>query len=196
MISLKILRRILIGCCLIIAVTANAETALGIPDEAAIANIMSRASVRNFTDTPVEKEVLDELVKAGMAAPTGGDRRPWEFVIVTDPDILMSLNGGRIRNLNTAQAAIVVCGDKAKSDYWVLDCSAASENILLAANAYGLGAVWCAVYPNNDRSAIVSEVLNLPENIIPLNIIAIGYPIEAPNPKDKFDSGKIHYQTW
>lgn len=181
---------------LVVSMGANSETTPGSPDEAAIANIMSRASVRNFKETPVEMEILEELVKAGMAAPTGGDRRPWAFVVVTDPDILLSLNGGRIRNLNTAQAAIVVCGDKTLSDYWVLDCSAASENILLAANAYGLGAVWCAVYPNHDRSAIVSEVLDLPENIVPLNIIAIGYPVETPTPKDKFDSGKIHYQKW
>ena len=170
---------------------------------AVIENIMTRTSIRQFTDQPVSKDTLDLIVKAGMAAPSAVNAQPWAFVVVTEKEVLDSLNAIKPWfNLKTATAAIIVCGDMSKAmegtgrEYWIQDCSAVSENILLAAHAYGLGAVWCGVYPNSDIVAGVSRILELPENIIPLNVITMGYPAENPEPKDKFKPENIHYQKW
>lgn len=168
-----------------------------------IENIMTRTSIRQFTDQPVSKETLDTIVKAGMAAPSAMNKQPWAFVVITEKNVLDSLNSKHpYANLKTATAAIVVCGNMEKTiegagkEYWVQDCSAATENILLAAHGLNLGAVWCGVYPVEERVKDVSEVLGLPENIIPLNIITMGYPAENPEPKDKFNQANVHYQTW
>ena len=170
---------------------------------AVIENIMTRASVRQFTDRQISKDTLDLIVKAGMAAPTAMNAQPWGFVVVNDKQVLKALEKDHpYSNLATATAAIVVCGDLSKikegmnSEYWVQDCSAATENILLAAHAYGIGAVWCGVYPVEERIAPVVKTLGLPENVIPLNIITMGYPKETPKPKDKFVPGNIHYNKW
>lgn len=171
--------------------------------EVVINNIMTRTSIRQFTDQPVAKDTLDMIVKAGMAAPSAMNKQPWAFVVVTERNVLDSLNAKHpYANLKTATAAIIVCGNMEKTiegagkEYWVQDCSAASENILLAAHGLGLGAVWCGVYPGEDRVKDVSAILELPETIIPLNIITMGYPAENPEPKDKFNSDNVHYQKW
>ena len=173
------------------------------PAEAVIENIMTRTSIRQFTSQPIAKDTLVSIVKAGMAAPSAVNLQPWSFIIVDEPEVLNKLNEAHpYSNLKTATAAIIVCGLPDKTDneeiraYWVQDCSAASENILLAAHAYGLGAVWCGVYPNAERVAAISSVLDIPENVIPLNIITMGYPAENPEPKDKFKNENIHYQKW
>lgn len=170
---------------------------------AVIENIMTRTSIRQFTDQPIAKDTLDLVVKAGMAAPSAVNAQPWAFVVVTEREILDSLNAVKpYFNLKTATAAIVVCGDLSKAmegpgqEYWVQDCSAATENILLAAHAYGLGAVWCGVYPNPDIVSAVKGILDLPENVIPLNVVTMGYPAENPEPKDKYKTENIHYQKW
>lgn len=170
---------------------------------AVIENIMTRTSIRQFTDQPIAKDTLDLLVKAGMAAPSAMNAQPWAFVVVTEREVLDSLNAVKPWfNLKTATAAIVVCGNLEKTqegparEYWVQDCSAVTENILLAAHAYGLGAVWCGVYPIPETTTDVTRVLGLPENIIPLNVVTLGYPAENPEPKDKFKSENIHYQKW
>ena len=168
-----------------------------------IENIMTRTSIRQFTNQPIAKDTLVSIVKAGMAAPSAVNLQPWSFIIIDEPEVLQKLNEVHpYSNLKTATAAIVVCGLLDKTDnegiraYWVQDCSAASENILLAAHAYGLGAVWCGVYPNEERIPSVKEVLGIPENVMPLNIITMGYPAENPEPKDKFKTDNIHYQKW
>ena len=168
-----------------------------------IENIMTRTSVRQFTNQPISKDTLESIVKAGMAAPSAVNAQPWAFVVVTEQEMLDSLrNVHPYSNLKTATAAIVVCGDMQRAmegegrEYWVQDCSAVSENILLAAHAYGIGAVWCGVYPTQERVSAVSGVLGLPDYIIPLNIITMGYPSESPTPKDKFKPEIIHYQKW
>ncbi|MCH5225930.1 MAG: nitroreductase family protein [Muribaculaceae bacterium] len=170
---------------------------------AVIENIMTRTSIRQFTDQPIAKDTLDLLVKAGMAAPSAMNAQPWAFIIVTEKEVLDSLNVIKPWfNLKTATAAIIVCGNMDKTgegvgkEYWVQDCSAATENILLAAHAYGLGAVWCGVYPNPEIVPGVCRVLEIPENIIPLNVVTLGYPAENPEPKDKFKTENIHYQKW
>lgn len=161
--------------------------------------IFNRKSVRTYTARPVEKEKLETLVRAGMAAPSSRDRRPWKFVIVTDRKLLDTLGDGLplARMLKETRQAIIVCGDTIKSgNAWFLDCSAAAQNVLLAAESLGLGAVWTAAFPYPDRMKIVRETLNLPEHIIPLTVIPIGYPQGKEKPKDKFNAKQIHYNGW
>lgn len=138
-----------------------------------------------------------------MAAPSAMNAQPWDFIVITEKEVLDSLNAVKPWfNLKTATAAIVVCGNLNKvqegalQEYWVQDCSAATENILLAAHSLGLGAVWCGVYPNPEIVPAVVRVLDIPENIIPLNVVTLGYPAENPEPKDKFKTQNIHYQKW
>ena len=165
--------------------------------------IMTRTSVRQFTDRPIAKDTLDILVKAGMAAPSAMNLQPWAFVVVTDRVMLDSLEAVHpFSNLKTTTAAICVCGDLSKAaensarEYWIQDCSAATENILLAAHALGLGAVWCGVHPNPNVLPGVKRVPNLPEHVIPLNIITMGYPAGDTSAKDKWTKENVHEQKW
>ncbi len=166
--------------------------------------IFQRRSVREYTDKPVSDDMLYDLLYAGMSAPSAMDRRQWEFIIINDRDVLDYLAGKLpyAKMLKQAKAAICVCGDKSKmpekrgEDYWVQDCSAATQNILLAAHSLGIGAVWTAVYPSAERVEIVRDKLKIPENVIPLNIIPLGYPADNKEPKDKRDKSKVHYNTW
>lgn len=167
-------------------------------------NILTRTSIRAFKEMPVEQEKLEKLVRAGMAAPSAVNSQPWAFVVVTERGQLENLRAAHphAQMLGTAQAAIVVCGDMRKSlegwaqDYWIQDASAATENILLAAHGLGLGAVWTGVYPNPEIMPQVSEALDLPSYIIPLNVIPIGYPDQFPDPKDKWKEDNVHYNRW
>lgn len=175
---------------------ADAATALDV--------IAQRTSVRAYDDRPVESEKVEALLRAAMAAPTARDSRPWAFVVVNDraklKAIADTLRGSRMAA--KAQLAIVVCGDMSKAlegsgrDFWIQDASAATENLLLAATAQGLGAVWTGVYPGADRVKVCSEILNLPRHIIPLCIVPVGYPAGDVTPKDKWDSSRIHYNHW
>jgi nitroreductase len=169
-----------------------------------LTTIHSRKSVRHYTGQPVSKKDLETLVKAGMAAPTAMDKRPWAFVIVTDQGILAKLAQGlpNSKMIVQARSAIVVCGVLAKApegeakEFWVQDCSAASENILLAAEAMGLGAVWTGMYPSQQRIDYVQGVLGISRDVWPLNVIAVGYPTGEDRPKDKFDPANIHWDKW
>lgn len=171
---------------------------------AVLDNIMTRTSIRAFTDQPVEDEKIELILRAGMAAPTAVNKQPWAFVVVKDRAQLERLRQAHphAQMLATAQAAIVVCGDMSKAldgelwGYWIQDTSAATENILLAAHALGLGAVWTGVYPNPAIFPQVVEALDLPSHIIPLNVIPIGYPAQSPAPKDKWKPENIHYDRW
>lgn len=162
---------------------------------AALDNIFARKSVRTYLDKGVEKEKIDWMLRAGMAAPSGRDLRPWEFVVVTDRAVLDSMAAALpyAKMLTQARQAIVVCGDSTRSSYWYLDCSAATQNILLAAESLGLGAVWTAAYPYEDRMQVVRQFTALPSTILPLCIIPFGYPATSEQPKQKFDEKKIHY---
>lgn len=191
-----------------LSVTARAETENDMKDtpkggNASIENIMTRSSVRTYTAELVDSADVITLLKAGMAAPTAMNRQPWVFVVITDAArrAAMAAELPYCKMAATAPLLIAVCGDKAKfiedaPEYWVQDCSAATENILLAAHAIGLGAVWTGVYPVQDRVEMVSKALGLPEGIIPLNIICIGHP-DSDNPaKDKWDPAKVHYNMF
>ena len=164
--------------------------------------IMTRTSIRAFTGEPVSKDMLETILKAGMAAPTGMNAQPWRFVVITDQDKIKEIFGTGFRSemYTTAGAVIVVCGE-AETDgrpnmFWYEDCSAATENILLAAHALGLGAVWTAGYPAMDRVAPVSEALGIPSNVLPLCVVPLGYPAENPDPKDKWKPENIHWEKW
>ena len=171
---------------------------------AVIENIMTRTSIRAFMDTPVEEAKVEQILRAGMAAPSAVNKQPWAFVVVTGRENLDRLSEAHpyARMLKTAQVAIVVCGDMTKAlegagrDYWIQDASAVTENILLAAHGLGLGAVWTGVYPVSERVATISEALELPSYIIPLNVIPMGYPDESPEPKDKWKPENVHYNKW
>ena len=183
--------------------TVSAQQKLENKDaQAAINNIMTRTSIRQYTDEPVSKADIETMLRAGMAAPTAVNRQPWHFVVVTDKAKLAELPGRRGGMIKQAGVAIVVCGnmDKAMQGpgqaFWVQDCSAATENILLAANAIGLGAVWTGCYPMDDRVAEVSKALKLPETIVPLCVIAIGHSAEQPTPKDKWKPENVSYNEF
>ena len=157
--------------------------------------IHSRKSVRQFSEHQIRDTLLTELIKAGMAAPSARNLQAWAFIIIDDKNILEYL-GDKLSNasmLSNASAAIIVCGDisKASTDpdpnYWVQDCCAATQNILLAAESLGLGAVWTAVYPYQNRLQIVVDKLLIPEHLIPLNLIPIGYPKNDDLPKNKWN---------
>jgi len=165
--------------------------------------IYTRRSVRSFTGESVSKEDLMKLLRAGMSAPSAVNVQPWSFVAVTDRQTLDRLcdHLPYAKMLDKAGAAIVVCGipdkDEAYSkNYWVMDCSAATQNILLAAHALGLGSVWTAVYVDKDRVKTVREILNIPDNIIPLNVLPIGVPMGTGQPIDKFKEENIHWEKW
>ncbi len=170
----------------------------GYSDREALETIFERKSVRSFLARPVEQEKIDLLVRAGMAAPSGMDKRPWDFIVMDDRRDLQEL-AERLpyaSMLKEAPAAIVVCGNENSSSYWYLDCSAATQNILLAAEALGLGAVWTAAYPYDDRMEAVRAATGIPEGIYPLAVIPLGYPKGSHSPKDKYDKSRIHVNKW
>ena len=160
--------------------------------------IYTRHSVRSFTGEPVSKSQLDQLLKAAMAAPSAHNTQPWEFIVVTDHKILLQLREvlPYADMLDQAGAAICVCGKPDVSRHWTQDCSAATENMLLAAHALGLGAVWTAVYPDETRVPATRKILGLPEDITPLNVIPLGIPKAAEKPHDKYQETKIHWEKW
>jgi len=169
----------------------------------ALSVIHSRKSVRSFTGQSVTKDALDKIVRAGMAAPTAVNKQPWAFVVTTDRKTLDALAAGfpYAKMLDKAGAAIIVCAIPEKAyernlELAVIDSTCASENILLAAEALGLGAVWTAAYPYKDRMEIVRKALNIPQDIIPLNVIPVGHPTGTDKPKNKYKPANIHQEKW
>ncbi len=165
-------------------------------------NIFSRTSVRHFKAQPVEDAKVEALLRAAMAAPTSGNLQPWHFVVLKDKkdiEAYAASNSRHAEDIRKTPLFIFVCADTARMaegqgrELWVQDLSAVSENILLAANALGLGACWTTIYPIERKVAGISRTLKLPANLIPLNGIVIGYPDEPLQPKDKWDEKKI---TW
>jgi nitroreductase len=173
--------------------------------EPALNWIMNRKSERNFIPAEISKETLELIIKAGMAAPSAVNQQMWEFIVVDERKTLDAL-GEELpyaKMLFQAGAAIITCGNLTrpfdgdpKSLYWIMDCSAATENILLAVEALGLGAVWTAVYPDPRRIASVRSILHLPEHVMPLNVIPIGKPAGPTEPKDKWNPKYVHWNGW
>lgn len=174
--------------------------------QAVINNIMTRASVRGFIEKPVEQEKIDLMLRAAMAAPTDKNKQPWHFVVLNTPETISSYYGDnpRAERMKKTPLVIVVCADTTRMqqgevrDIWVQDLSASTENLLLAAHALDLGAVWTTIYPLEKRVQDVQQRLNLPGHLIPMCAIRIGYPNpERPaQPKDKWDEQKITYGLW
>ena len=173
-------------------------------EKSTISDILTRTSVRAYSDKPVETQKVDTLLRAAMAAPTAGNKQPWRFVVIDDRSILdaISENFKTMTMARNASLVVIMCGDITATfdgegkDYWIQDVAAASENLLLAAHAMGLGAVWCGIYPQTSRVERFSEMLHLPENIIPMACICVGYPDGPTSPKDKWHPEHIHYNTW
>ena len=160
--------------------------------------LQRRRSVRRFTEEAVSKKDIDILMHAAMSGPSACNAKPWDFYVVESKTVLQNLHKAtKYTNMN-APLAIVVCGNLSHAlpapltDFWVQDCSAATENILLAATDIGLGAVWCGIYPNRDAMENVKKTLGLPEESIPLNIIHVGHPDQFPEPRDQYDEKRVH----
>jgi nitroreductase len=163
--------------------------------------IRARRSIRRFTSEPVSDDAIKTLLEAAMSAPSAGNQQPWEFVVVTDRNILDEISNVHLyyQMCREAPAAILVCGNLERDThqgFWVQDCSAATQNILIAATDTGLGSVWCGVYPREDRVGGLRKLLKLPENITPLALIPIGHPAEQKPPSDRFDPARIHRDRW
>ena len=194
----------LVFLCYKVAVTGEKKGEKQDTSEVVLNNILKRTSIRSYENKPVEKEKIEKLLRAGMAAPTAMNKQPWHFVVVTDKGQLQKLSEANPYAAMAAKAplAIVVCGDMNKAaegnarEFWIQDCSAATENILLAATGMGLGAVWTGIYPSKERCTDVAKVLGLPESLIPLNTIVIGYPDADVSPKDKWNTENISYNTY
>ena len=167
-----------------------------------IETIYARRSIRQYLDKPVEKEKLEILLKAAMAAPSAMNIKPWEFIVITDPDKMAEIRAALMFGKHKAPVAIVVCGNlhyfknPMASQFWVQDCSAATENILLAAVDLGLGTVWLGVNPIHNFMKQISNIVQLPEHIKPLNVIYVGYPAEEKPARTQYDPNRVHWESY
>lgn len=166
-----------------------------------IETIHSRRSIRQYKNKSVSETLIHKLLAAAMAAPSARNQQPWEFIVITDRDLLEKIPAVNpfAEMAATAPLAILICGNlkiETSPGYWVIDCSAATQNILLAAHALGLGGVWTGTYPNEDRMDGYTELFNLPEHILPHSLVVIGYPNENPPDQDRFKEERIHYNRW
>ncbi len=164
--------------------------------------IFRRRSIRKYTGQPVESEKLELLLKAGMAAPSAMNCKPWEFVVVTDPEKLKQFRTRLIFGDRNAPAAIVVCGNPGLSTnpaarlFWVQDCSAAVENILIAAVGLGLGTVWVGIHPVSNFVKTVRAIVSIPRKVTPLCIIYVGYPADEKPARTQYDASRVHQETY
>jgi nitroreductase len=164
--------------------------------------IFKRRSIRSYTDQPLDRQTLISLLQAAMAAPSAVNSQPWEFVVVTDTPVLDHMRKRIQYGQYNAQAIIAVCGsphiakNNAGRTYWIQDCSAALENILIAAAGLGLGSVWVGVYPEEEKVQAVRQVLHIPDTVIPLGLVYLGYPAETQPPHTKYDEQKVHWQQY
>ncbi len=189
-----------------LAAVSSSENSEVNEGDAVIDCIMTRASVRNYTDEKINDSTVNKILRAGMAAPTAANQQPWHYVVINDQALKDSITAAfeYTKMVADCSFAVVVCGDMDNlfdgdipdGGFWVEDCSAASENMLLAAHALGIGGVWCGIYPLKDREARLRSILNLPSNLTPMNVMAFGYPAQPVAPKDKWVPAKIHYNAY
>lgn len=163
--------------------------------------IFERRSIRKYTDKEVSDTIIKKMLKAGMAAPSAGNAQTWEFIVIDEEEIIEKIPEFHpyARMVEDASKLILVCGNKEREkyeDFWVQDCSAATQNILLEATANNLGAVWVGVYPVQERVSKLKNLLNLPENLIPFSIIPFGYPAEEKEIIDRYNENKVHYNKF
>ena len=199
----KILLIALVGIVLMGCQTNETNNSTNMKQDCVIENIRTRVSVRKFTGEKISDEQIRTLLQCAMAAPSAMNHQPWAFIVVTEDSVLARL-GQEFPYSRCDQhpaCAIVPCGDLTKAiegseDFWINDVSAATENLLLAAHAMGLGAVWTGLHPNMERATAAQHLLGLPEHIIPLCIVPVGVPAEQPEVKDKWNTDNIHYNRW
>ena len=163
--------------------------------------ILSRRSIRKYTEQSVPDEAVEELLRAAMSAPSAGNQQPWHFVVIRERGILDEIPRYHPYSamVKEASVAILVCGDlksERHKGYWVQDCSAATQNLLIAAQAKGLGVVWLGVYPREDRVDGIRILLGLPEHIVPLSLIPVGFKGEEKPPANRYDASKVHHNGW
>lgn len=168
-----------------------------------IDNILARRSIRRYTAEPVQPEQVETLLKAAMAAPSAGNRKPWHFIVVTDPATRQALAAAHPHAQMVVESPVVIvpCGEPALSlpgreEYWIQDLAAATENILVTAPSLGLGTVWCGVFPIAERVAAVRRILGVPDHVIPFALIAVGHPAEHKEPRTQYDPARVHMEHW
>ncbi|HOX25532.1 MAG TPA: nitroreductase family protein [Candidatus Krumholzibacteria bacterium] len=167
----------------------------------ALAAIFTRRSIRHYTAEPIRDELVETLLRAGMAAPSAGNQQAWEFMVVDDRRVLDAIPEIHpyAQMCREAPLCLAVCADLSRERYagfWVQDCSATTQNILLAAHSLGLGAVWLGIMPGGDRARRVAQLLGLPAGVEPLSLVAVGHPAETKPAEDRFDPGKVHRNAW
>jgi len=163
--------------------------------------LMTRRSIRSYTDEPVSDGDVDKVLRAAMAAPSAGNEQPWHFVVIRDDDVMRQIMDVHPYSsmLEAADLCIAVLADlslEKHKGYWVQDTSAATQNILLAAHALGLGAVWLGVHPVEEREKGLKAILNLPDGVECLSLVSIGHPAEPSGPADRYDADRVHRDTW
>jgi nitroreductase len=163
--------------------------------------IITRRSIRKYTGEPVSEEALQTILRAGCYAPSAMNRQPWHFIIIRKPETLQAITKFQpyTKMLPQASCCVVVCGDKIRqplTGFLAEDCSAAIQNMLLAAHALGLGTVWCGIYPVSPFTKAISKLLQLPAHILPIGLVAIGHPDEQRTVPERFDPAKVHLETW
>ena len=165
--------------------------------------IFKRRSIRSYADKPVSDERVRDLLEAAMAAPSAVAKDPWHFIIVRDANRLKRIAEGlpNGKMLGDAAVGIIVCGDTEKAhdqqlSYLLQDCSAAIENILLAASELGLGACWLGVHPREERVDHLRDMLDIPAGVIPVSAIAVGWPAETKEPRTRYREDAVHRETW
>lgn len=164
-------------------------------------SITKRRSIRKYTGQKVPKEKVLKLLEAAMSAPSAGNERPWEFIVAMEASLLNKLAdvSPYSKMIEHAAAAIIVLGDKSKTrfgDFWIQDCSAATENILIEAVEQELGAVWLGVFPDESRVEFVRKLFSLPGDITPFSIIPVGHPAEEFPPSSRYDAKRVHWDRW
>lgn len=197
------------ACC-----TKQVDTPQADPAEVVMQNILNRKSVRSYNGDSIPADVMENLLRAAMSAPTGMDIRPWSFIVLTDKSQYETIfaGNGNMKKFMESGAVVVVCADTTvtrptrenpdgpavtrPNPMWRDDVAAATENLLLAVEAYGLGACWTACYPFENTMAPVRKGLGLPDNVMPYAVVPIGYPSTENTPKDKWEVSKIHYDRW
>lgn len=167
----------------------------------AIDAILSRRSIRQYTTDPVPEKVIDELLAVAMSAPSASNQQPWHFVVISERGLLEAISQvhSYANMLKDASVAIAVCGDlqlETDKGFWVQDCSAATQNILLAAHARGLGAVWVGIYPIEESVTFICTLLGLPEHVIPLSLVSLGYPAGKKPGANRYNPARIHHNQW
>ena len=160
--------------------------------------IFARRSIRAYSGEPVSEADVESLLQAGMAAPSASNRKPWHFVVVTDKPLLKALADAHPfgKMIAHAEVGIAVCGDPATSEWWVQDCSAATENILVAVAGLGLGGVWLGCHGRPEREQAVRDVLGIPREVGVLSLLSIGYPGEDKEARTQYDTSRIHRNRW